>query len=94
MLFSLFDKFLAKTKFHGDTNVALMYVLERQDFSLAPAAATEVFQNHCEGDVLIKSVQECLDELCSNCHLKATAVVEQTYYYCLGGLFLLCYCTC
>ena len=64
-------------KFHGDHEVPLTQFLSDNDFLLAPAAATEVFQNHCEGDVLIRSVQDCLDELCKTCHLEAVAVVEQ-----------------
>jgi len=65
------------SKFHGEATITPMNYVRKNRFPLAPAFATEVFQNHCEGDLLLNSVQECLDHLCDKCQLEADAVVEQ-----------------
>jgi len=54
-----------------------MKLFQRHNHPLVPYGAAEVLRRHCEGDVVLKSVRQCLKELCVTCNLRETPVVEQ-----------------
>lgn len=65
------------SSFHGGPHYTPMSLFLKQDFPLLPIATDEVLRNHCVGDVVLNSIQQCLLELSDACGIREAPIIEQ-----------------